>query len=92
MLYEVITLGDDVRAFDSGLVADVFDLIDDVVGILLDGVVDAGEVARLGTVVVDPQAATDVDGVQIDPHLAHLGVNPGALDQGGLDFVRNNFV
>ncbi len=80
-------LGDDVGTLDPGLVADVLDLVDDVVGVLLDGVVDAGEVARLGAVVVDPEAAADIHIFEADPHLAHFGIDPGHLDQGGLDLV-----
>ena len=79
--------GDDVRAGDPGLVADVLHLVDDVVGVLLDGVVDAGEVARLGAVVVDPEAAADVHVFEADPELLHLGVDAGPLDEGVLDLV-----
>ena len=79
--------GDDVRAGDPGLVADVLHLVDDVVGVLLDGVVDAGKIARLGAVVIDPQAAADIDVLQADPELLHLHVDAGPLDEGVLDLV-----
>ena len=53
--------GDDVGTGHPGLVADVLDLVDDVVGVLFDRVVDAGKVARLRAVVVDAEPAADVD-------------------------------
>ena len=80
-------LGDDVRALHPGIVADVLDLVDDVVGVLVDGVVDAGEVARLGAVVIDAESAADIHILDPDAELAQLGIDPRPLDQGGLDLV-----
>ena len=80
-------LGDDVGAFHPGLVADVLDLVDDVIGVLLQRVVDAGEIAGLGTVVVHAQAAAYVEKIDADAQFPHLGVDTGSLDQGGLDLV-----
>ena len=79
--------GDDIGAFHSRLVADVLDLVDDVVGVLFNGIVDAGEVARLGAVVIDPQSPADIEILDADPQLFHLGVDAGDFDQGGLDLV-----
>ncbi len=80
-------LGDDVGALDPGLVADVLHLVDDVVGILLDGVVDGREIAGLGAVVINTQASADVEELDADTHLAHFAVDAGPFDQGGLDLV-----
>jgi hypothetical protein len=52
---------DDCRVLDAGLVADFPDVENDVVGIFLEPVVDAGAEVGLGPVVVDPEAAPDVD-------------------------------
>jgi hypothetical protein len=53
--------GDDGRVRDFGLVADVLDVVDDVVGVFLERVVDAGFEVGLRAVVVDAQAAADVE-------------------------------
>ena len=80
--------GDDVGAGHAGLVADAPDLVNHVVGVLVDGVVDAGVVARLGTVVVHAQTAADIHVTDVRPHLFQLGVDAGALDERVLDLVH----
>ncbi len=63
-------LGEDRRVGDLGLVADVLDPEDDVVGVFLKRVVDRRHKVGLRAVVVDAQAAADVE--VLDP-----GARPG---------------
>ncbi len=70
-----------------GFVADVLDLVDDVVGVFFDGVVDAGKVAGFGAVVINSQSAADIEKFDADAQFFHLGIDAGNFDQGGLDLV-----
>ncbi len=79
--------GDDVGTFYAGFLADVLDLVDHVVGVLFHRVIDAGKVAGLGAVIIHPQTATNIEVLDIESQLAHLGVDPGRFDQGGFDLV-----
>lgn len=54
-------LADDDRVIDLGLVADFLDVEDHVVGVFLKAVVDRRAEVGLGAVVIDPQAAADID-------------------------------
>ena len=60
-------LGDDRRVRDLGLVADVLDPEDDVVGVFLERVVDRRDEVGLRAVVVDAQAAADVEVLDARP-------------------------
>jgi hypothetical protein len=70
---------------DAGLIADFLDVEDDVVGVFLDAVVDGGFEIGLGAVVVDAQAAADVDELEAGPETLHFDVDAGELDDGILD-------
>ena len=54
-------LGDDAGVRHLALVAHVLDVVDDVVRVLLEGVVDARLEVGLRAVVVDAEAAADVE-------------------------------
>ena len=78
-------LGDDRRVRDLGLVADALDAEDDVVGVFLEGVVDRRHEVGLRAVVVDAQAAADVEVLDAGADAVQLDVDPGRLGQGRLD-------
>ncbi len=75
----------DRRMLHAGVVAHALDVIDDVVRVLLEGVVDARLEVRLRSVVVDAEAATDVQEFQPGSRLHELRVDPGRLVQRALD-------
>src|SRR5207244_2409419 len=56
-----------------------------VVGVFLDAVVDGGFEVGLGAVVIDAQAAADVDELQAGPEALHFDVDAGELDDSVLD-------
>ncbi len=60
-------LGEDRRMRHLGVVADALDVEDDVVGVFLERVVDARLEVGLRAVVVDAQAAADVEVLQPGP-------------------------
>src|SRR5208283_129893 len=78
-------LGDDGRVRDLALIADVLDVIDDVVGVLLERVVDAGFEIGLRAVVIDAQAAADVEEFEAAAALLEIDVDAGGFDDRGLD-------
>ena len=78
-------LGNDVRMRHALVVADVHDVVDDVVGVLLHGVVHRGVEGRARAVVVDGQPAADVEIFQRVAELVKLGVVHGCFANGALD-------
>ena len=78
-------LRDDRRVRDARFVAHRLDVIDDVVGVLLEGVVHARLEVRLRAVVVDAQPAADVEILQPRAQLRQLGVDARRFVQGALD-------
>ena len=79
-------LRDDRRMRHACLVADGLDVIDDVVGVLLQRVVDARFEVGLRTVVVDAQSAADVEVLEARrPRLPELGVDARGFVQRALD-------
>jgi hypothetical protein len=77
--------GDDVGVGDFGVVADVLDVVDDVVGVFLEAVVDAGFEVGLGAVVVDAEAAADVEEFEAGAGAFEFGVDAGGFDDRGFD-------
>ena len=75
-------LGDDRRVRHAGLVADALDAEDDVVGVLLQRVVDGRLEVGLRAVVVDAQAAADVEVLDAGADAVQLDVDAGRLGQG----------
>jgi hypothetical protein len=75
----------DGRVRNLRLVAHRLDMVDDVVGVLLEGVVDAGLEVGLRTVVVDAEAAADVQVLELGSRLDQLDVHAGRLVQRRLD-------
>src|SRR6185437_5914014 len=71
--------------FNATLIADFLDVEDNVVGIFLEAVVDAGAEVGLGPVVIDAQAAADVDVFQTGAESLHLGINAHQFDDRVLD-------
>ena len=71
---------DDRRMIDAFLVADFLDVEDDVVGVFLEAVVDAGAEVGFGAVVVDAQAAADVDVFEAGAEALHFGVDANQFD------------
>ncbi len=68
-----------------GLVADALDAEDDVVGVFLQGVVDRRLEIGLRAVVVDAEAAADVEVANAGADAVQLDVDAGRLGQGVLD-------
>ncbi len=77
-------LGDDRRVLDAGVVAHGLDVVDDVVGVLLERVVDAGLEVGLRPVVVDPEAAAHVQVLEAGAVLHELRVDARGLVQRAL--------
>ena len=75
----------DRRMLHAGVVADRLDVVDDVVGVFLERVVDARLEVGLRAVVVDAEAAADVQILEPGARLHELGVDPGRLVQRPLD-------
>ena len=78
-------LRDDGGVGDSGLVADRLDAKDDIVGILLEGVVHRGLEAGPGTVIVDSQPPSHIQHLQAGSRLDEFGVDSRRLGDGFLD-------
>ena len=73
--------GHDGRMRHAGFVADALDVVDDVVGVLLERVVHARFEVGLRAVVVHAQAAADVDVLETRAQLGQLRVDAGGLVQ-----------
>jgi len=67
-------LADDVRVRNLLGVADVRNVIDDVVGVFLERVVGGAVKRRPAAVIIHPQAAADVQILDVEPHLVQFGV------------------
>ena len=78
-------LGHDRRVRNARLVAHGLDVVDDVVGVLLERVVHARFEVRLRAVVVDAQAAADVEVLKPGAQLRQLRVDARRLVQRALD-------
>ena len=76
---------DDVRMRHLLVVADIHDVVDDVVRVLLERVVHRGVELRTRAVVVDGQSAADVEILERMPHLVELRVVHRRLAHGALD-------
>ena len=70
---------DDVRVRHLLRVADVGDVINDVVGVFLKRVIGGAVESRTAAVVIHPQAAAHIHVLDGKPHLVQLGVKPGGL-------------
>src|SRR5262249_51115588 len=77
--------GNDGGVGHAGLVADALDAEHHVVGVFLQGVVDRRLEVGLRAVVVDAQAAADVQVADPGADPGQLDVNPRRLGQGALD-------
>ena len=75
----------DRRVRHSGVVAHALDVIDDVVGVFLERVVGARLEVGLRAVVVDAQAAADVEVLEPRARLDQLGIDAGRLVERPLD-------
>ena len=78
-------LRDDRRVRHAGLVAHRLQVIDDVVGVFLERVVGARLEVGLRAVVVDAEAAADVEVLQPGAGAGELDVDAGGFVQGALD-------
>ena len=76
---------DDHRMFDAALVADARDAVDHVVGVFDQRVVHRRGEVRAAAVVVDAEAAADVDVLQARAQLLELGIDMRQLVDGFLD-------
>src|ERR1043166_986011 len=77
-------LADDVGMFHLLGVADVRDVIDDVVRVFLEGVIRRAVVSRPASVVIHAQPAAHVNVLNRKTHLAQLRVKPRGLLHGAL--------
>ena len=75
----------DRRMLHAGVVAHRLDVVDDVVGVLLERVVDARLEVGLRAVVVDAEPAADVEVLEAGAGLDELGVDARRLVQRALD-------
>src|SRR6266699_1014549 len=66
-------------------VADVGDVIHDVVSVLLEGVVGGADESRAAAVVIHAQPAADVQKFDLEPHLEQLGVKSRRFLDGFFD-------
>ena len=84
-------LGNDRRVRDLRLITHRFQVVDDVVCVLLKRVVDAGFEVGLRPVVVDPQPAANVHILQTGARFHELDIHAGRFVQGTFDDpdVRN---
>ena len=73
------TLADKNRMLHLLGVADLHDVVDDVTGILVEGVVPGAVKAGTGAVVVDPEPASDIKVAERVAHLAELRVEARGL-------------
>ncbi len=69
----------------AALVANALDAEDDVVGVFLERVIDGRFEIGLRAVVVDAQAAADVEELDAGPHAVQLDIDACRLGQGVLD-------
>ena len=67
------------RLFNPLALTHLFDRVNDIVGILLDGVIDARLRGRAGAVIINTQAATHVETGELRTGLAQLGIGTGRL-------------
>ena len=81
-------LGDDVRMRHIGIPADGVDVRDHVVGVLLQGVIDAGVEVGLRTVVVDAQPAAHVQVLQPGAATVQIDIDSRRFDKGRLDLAN----
>src|SRR6185503_1168276 len=80
-------LGDDRRVRHVGVVADVHHPVNDVAGVLAQRVVHRRLEVALAAVVVDAQAAADVEVAQAGAHAGELDVDVGELVDAVLDVL-----
>ena len=73
---------DDVRVRDLLGVADIADVINDVVGVFLEGVIGGAVEGRAAAVVIHAESAADVDVLDGEAHFVELGVEPRGLLNG----------
>ena len=78
-------LADDVGFGDPGCGADLADVGDDVTSVLLHGVIHRRLEVGAGAVVIDAEAAADVEVTHRETHARQLTVEAGGLDHGVLD-------
>ena len=76
---------DDVRELHFALFADLFDVGDHVTGVDFHAVVHGRLVGRAAAVVVDAQAAADVEETHREAHALQFAVEAGGFDHGLLD-------
>ena len=68
-------------------VADALDVVDDVVGVFLQRVVDARFEVRLGAIVIDAQAAADIQVAQAGAGARQVHIDAHGLVHRGLDLA-----
>src|SRR6266581_809559 len=81
-LFSRPTFADDLGVGHALRVADIGDVIDDVVGVFLEAIVGGAVESRAAAVVIHAQAAADVDVLEGETHLVELGVITGGLLNG----------
>ena len=78
-------LADDPRVRHVLGVADIANVIDDVIGVFLKGVVGRAVEGRSAAIVIDTQTAADVHVFNREAHLVELGVKTGGFLHGAFD-------
>ena len=70
---------------NAALVADALDAEDDIVGVFLESVIDRGFEIGLRAVVVDAQAAADIQKLEAGADAVQLNIHAGGFRQSILD-------
>ena len=78
-------LAHDRRMRDTFGIADVHDVPDDVVGVFLERIIGRAVEIAARAVVIDPEAAADVEVTELVPELAELGVIARRFAHGAFD-------
>ncbi len=75
----------DMGMLHARIVANSLNLVNHVIGVLFQGIVDARLEVRLRSIVIDSQAAADVQVLDSRASLDQLSVNPCRFVKGALD-------
>src|SRR6266705_2776697 len=79
------TFADDVRMRDLLGVANIGDVIDDVVGVFLECVVGGTVKSRPASIIIHAQAAADIEALDLETHFVEFGVKASGLLNGAFD-------
>jgi len=76
---------DDIGVGDVFALADIREVIDDVVGIFLEGIIGGAFEVGAAAIVVDSESAADIEVMEGEPHFVKFGVEAGGFLDGFFD-------